>query len=96
MTREKFFEMFDTVAATKASVIVNCIRNARTIKDAEWHAHQGAGELQGLYRGYTDAGEVFNVCDRLDEEFFKRMWYYITTIDEELARFMVNHKRKKK
>lgn len=94
MTKEELFKKFDNVASVKASVTINCIRKAKTVREARWQAYEGEGELQGLYRGYTDVGEMFGVCDGLDEMFLSRMFSYRTMIVEELAMFITRKKRK--
>lgn len=94
MTKEELFKEFDNVASTKTSVILNCIRDAKKVSDARWQESNGAGELQGLYRGYTDVGSKLGICEELDEEFFKRMFFYRMMLTDELAKFLVNRKKK--
>ena len=94
MTKKELFENFDMTAREKTETAIECIRKAKTIKDAKWYTYETVGELQGLYRGYTEAGELTGICKCLDEEFFKGMWVYRNKIYEELAIFMVKKKKK--
>lgn len=94
MTKEELFESFDTVASVKTSIALACIRDAKRVKDARWQATNGEGELQGLYRGYTDVGHMIGICDKLDDEFFKRMMFYREMITDELASYLVKRKKK--
>lgn len=94
MTKEELFEKFDTTASVKTSIVIACIRDAKKVKDAWWQADNGVGELEGLYRGYTDVGHMIGVCDSLDDEFFKRMFFYHEMIADELARYLVSRKKK--
>lgn len=94
MTKDELLEKFDMVASCKTSNAVKCIRDEKSIKSANWHATYTSGELVGLYRGYTDVGEILGVCERSDKMFFTRMLYYRNIINEELAIFITKHSRK--